>query len=98
MGRRAVPVTALSYQQPRGLFAPNARGRDTLLAVPVTNIRLEALVAFAVCEGGTIVRHDGVQWHMMCSGVTVDLNGVSGSSAGEVFALGDGGTILRYTH
>jgi hypothetical protein len=44
---------------------------------------------------GTIVHYDGASWKPMDPGTTGVLNGVWGSSANDVWAVGDDGTILH---
>ena len=51
---------------------------------------------FAVGSYGTILHYDGIEWQVMDSGTTQNLNGVWGSSGADVFAVGSGGTILHY--
>src|SRR5207253_8525905 len=45
---------------------------------------------------GTILHYDGTSWTPQTSGTTQELNGVWGSGATDVFAVGDRGTILLY--
>ena len=52
--------------------------------------------AFAVGEGGTVIRYRNDAWAPMNSIVSTNLRAVSGSSASDVVAVGDGGTVLRY--
>ncbi|MBN2430717.1 MAG: hypothetical protein JXQ27_04545 [Acidobacteria bacterium] len=65
---------------------------------------MSADAVFAVGDSGRITRFDGVRWHEMDSGVTVNLHGVSGAvtedASGTVidlYAVGDSGTILHCT-
>lgn len=51
---------------------------------------------FAVGSYGTILHYDGIEWQVMDSGTTQNLNGVWGSNGDNVFAVGSGGTILHY--
>lgn len=53
---------------------------------------------FDRCLGGNgvILHYDGSSWGKTDIGGTEGLNGVWGSSASEVFAVGSGGTILHY--
>lgn len=55
--------------------------------------------AFAVGTDGTILHFDGASWTREESGVTVDLESVSGVVDGDgfehVFVVGDAGTVLR---
>ena len=50
--------------------------------------------AFAVGDGGTILRHDGSGWSPMVSGTTEALFDVWGSSATDVAASGN--IVLHY--
>ncbi len=45
---------------------------------------------------GTILHYNGSTWSAMTSGTINTLRGVWGSSATDVFAVGDGGIILHY--
>jgi len=49
-----------------------------------------------VGQGGGILHYDGSSWTPMSSGTTNWLEGVWGSSSGDVFAVGESGTILHY--
>jgi len=49
---------------------------------------------FAVGQGGVILHFDGTSWTTMASGVTVNLQSISGGGR-YVWAAGDDGTILR---
>jgi hypothetical protein len=60
-------------------------------------------MAWAVGEGGVILRHDGIGWAAIPSGpeggLTVDLRGVWGSADDDIWSVGtggSGGTILHY--
>jgi hypothetical protein len=50
---------------------------------------------FVVGDNGTIY-HYTTTWATQTSTTTQDLNGVWGSSSTNVFAVGDGGTVLKY--
>lgn len=52
---------------------------------------------YAVGAIGTILHSidAGVTWTPMSSGTTANLNGVWGDGAGVIYAVGDGGTVLR---
>jgi hypothetical protein len=52
--------------------------------------------AFAVGDGGAILRSQGGAWSTMTSGTTADLKAVWGTSATNVLAVGTDGTILHY--
>lgn len=74
----------------------------TLTDVTVTRADHTGITsAWAVGTDGVILHWDGVAWASEVSGVTVDLEGVSGHVDGDdieqVFAVGAGGTVLRYT-
>jgi hypothetical protein len=53
---------------------------------------------FAVGEQGTIAQYNAVvdTWTKVASGTTVSLYGLAGTSGSELYAVGMGGTILRY--
>ena len=51
---------------------------------------------FAVGDGGTALKYDGIKWSPMASGTDRDLLAIWGHSEAGVFAAGEGGTILRY--
>ena len=51
---------------------------------------------YAVGEGGAIVHFDGTAWSKLTSPIVTTLNAVAGTST-NVFAVGDAGTILRYS-
>ena len=50
---------------------------------------------FAAGAAGTVLRWDGQQWHEESTGVTDSLTDIWASPDGDVFAVGDGGLILR---
>ncbi|MEY2929472.1 MAG: hypothetical protein RL033_221 [Pseudomonadota bacterium] len=56
--------------------------------------------AWAVGEGGVILRHDGIGWAAIPSGpdggLTVDLRGVWGSADDDVWAVGTGGSVVHW--
>jgi hypothetical protein len=52
--------------------------------------------AFASSKGGTIWRWNGTTWSVSFNGTTCSLNAVWGSSASDVWVVGDGGTILHW--
>jgi hypothetical protein len=56
--------------------------------------------AWAVGEGGVILRHDGIGWAAIPSGpeggLTVDLRGVWGSADNDVWGVGTGGTAVHW--
>jgi hypothetical protein len=41
------------------------------------------------------MKHDGVSWQQLSTGITEDLTAVWGSSATDVYAVGDNGTIIH---
>jgi hypothetical protein len=51
---------------------------------------------FAVAEGGTIFRYDGVQWTLSAVSTKAALRGIWGAGPSAVFAVGGAGTILHY--
>lgn len=51
---------------------------------------------FAVGQDGKIAMHDSGTWTTMASGVTSNLNAVTGTSASNVVAVGANGTIVRF--
>jgi hypothetical protein len=57
-------------------------------------------MAWAVGEGGVILRHDGIGWAAIPSGpdggLTVDLRGVWGAADDDVWAVGTGGTVVHW--
>jgi formylglycine-generating enzyme required for sulfatase activity len=69
----------------------------------VTNAEYAACVAAGYCDPPQSnssrtrpVYYDSPRWYPMTSGTTNDLRGVWGSSGGDVFAVGDGGTVVHY--
>lgn len=56
--------------------------------------------AWAVGEGGVILRHDGIGWAAIPSGpaggLTVDLRGVWGSADDDVWSVGTGGSAVHW--
>jgi hypothetical protein len=56
--------------------------------------------AWAVGEGGVILRHDGIGWAAIPSGpqggLTVDLRGVWGSADNDIWSVGTGGSALHW--
>lgn len=56
--------------------------------------------AWAVGEGGTVLRHDGSQWAPIPSGpnggISADLRGVWGLDAHDIWAVGTAGTALHW--
>jgi len=50
----------------------------------------------AACSSDSLTGTSGRHWVVQSSGTTQDLFGVWGSSASDVFAVGQGGTILHY--
>lgn len=52
--------------------------------------------AFAVGEGGAIVRRTAGAWEAMDSGVDVDLNGISATAINDVWAVGADGVALHF--
>ncbi len=56
-----------------------------------------AQVAWAVGDGGTILRTDdaGLHWERQPSGTTADLRGIATVSAAHAWAVGSGGLVLR---
>ena len=46
--------------------------------------------------GGAILHYDGSSWSLVASGTTSSLKAVWGSSANDVYAVGENGTILHY--
>lgn len=57
-----------------------------------------AAEGWAVSTGGGVSRtvDGGVTWTEQASGVTVNLRGIWGSSANDVWAVGDGGVVIRW--
>jgi len=57
-------------------------------------------MAWAVGEGGVILRHDGIGWAAIPSGpeggLTVDLRGVWGSADNDVWSVGTGGSAVHW--
>jgi hypothetical protein len=57
-------------------------------------------LAWAVGEGGAILRHDGIGWATIPSGpeggLTVDLRGVWGSADDDVWSVGTGGSAVHW--
>jgi len=84
-----------------------SRGRDTINFQPVNSgttqdlkgadIRSGGFSAFAVGNNGTIVRstNRGVNWSVIPTGSTANLNAVRFGFGGNHFAVGDNGTILK---
>jgi len=52
--------------------------------------------AFAVGEGGFILRYNGSSWAPMTSPVQSALYGIAGTGASNIYAVGAAGTVLRY--
>ncbi|HLS68364.1 MAG TPA: hypothetical protein VK035_03405, partial [Kiloniellales bacterium] len=67
-----------------------ARARSDLLALAGTPDRV-----IAVGAGGAMMLHDGRHWRAEESGIDSGLRAVAVTPAGEAFAAGDGGVILR---
>ena len=55
----------------------------------------DAANVFVVGENGHILRGAGTSWTSMTTATTTIFNAVGGAD-GEVFAVGNGGTVLRY--
>jgi hypothetical protein len=57
-------------------------------------------MAWAVGEGGVILRHDGIGWAAIPSGpeggLTVDLRGVWGSAEDDIWSVGTGGSAVHW--
>ena len=53
-------------------------------------------LAYAVGDGGTVVRFDGNVWAPVDVGVTVELRGVWGTGANDVWIVGMSGTVLHF--
>jgi len=53
--------------------------------------------AVAVGANGTVLVHDGRVWSARSSGVTANLYGVWGPEPHVLYAVGDRGTILRFS-
>lgn len=74
----------------------------TYEALPDQSVKLNDVYAaggeaFAIGEEGACVhRGNGGNWTECPTGVTVALNGISGSSANDVWAVGDAGTVLHF--
>ncbi|MBI3070863.1 MAG: hypothetical protein HYY84_01920, partial [Deltaproteobacteria bacterium] len=60
-----------------------------------------AMNIYAVGAGGVILKYDGNsgnQWSVMANPVSIQLNGVHGSSTGStVYAVGNNGVVLKYS-
>lgn len=101
-------VFAVGYEVPAGTFVPFAVKRAGTMWVPqavpagIGNEQLfgvwaaAADNAFAVGTGGLIVHHDGSSWEPTRLGTT--LNAITGTSSGDVFAVGENGLIWRYSY
>lgn len=55
-------------------------------------------VGFASAADGAIYVRSGGTWRRMTSGTAASLNGIWGSSANDVWAVGNSGTILHYAY
>lgn len=67
-----------------------ARARNDLLAITGTETEV-----FAVGAGGAAARYDGARWHMDPTGTTAGLRDIAANRQGQIFAVGDMGTLLR---
>ena len=94
----AVDATATAVRLPAGA---STWIKDVVSGVPDGEIFLGIWAspqneAFAVGNNGRILRYaDG--WSIATSGTGTNLHAVHGTDGGNVFAVGAGGTILRYT-
>jgi hypothetical protein len=52
--------------------------------------------AWAVGDGGTVLRWDGGAWTAVASGTTLPLLGIWGSSADDAWAVGGDGAMLHW--
>ena len=59
------------------------------------NTTTEKTEIFCTGRGGKIIHYDGTDWESMNSGAVVDLNAIWGTSADDIFAVGDNATILH---
>ncbi|MEW6142209.1 MAG: IPT/TIG domain-containing protein [Chloroflexota bacterium] len=65
------------------------------------NVSITIVVLFAAVTAGALLpatacAADSAHWVSLNSGITTDLNGIWGTSASNVFAVGSAGMILRY--
>jgi hypothetical protein len=52
---------------------------------------------WAAGDGGTVLHWNGSAWSSVASGMTGAFNGIWGTSAGDVWAVGVGGAILQHS-
>ena len=72
-------------------------GRHILLII-ATTLLLTAMVGLPACGKPKLASTSNTSvWSAMTSATSYDLAGVWGSSATDVFAVGEGGTILHYS-
>ena len=53
-------------------------------------------VAYAVGEGGTLIKLSGNKWEAQTSGVSATLRAIWGSAEDHIYAAGDGGTLIHF--
>jgi len=77
---------------------------DTLEGIEVSESELRSISVlsedniYVAGNNGSIAHYDGKNWNLMDSGTTADLFGIWASKeTGDVYAVGDAGTILQYT-
>jgi hypothetical protein len=101
-GSRAVAVGRTTTNSPALLELVGSTWTDKTAMLPAipANVFLRGVWAsgthtFAVGDMGTIVHGDGTTWTAMPSNTTVPFFAVGGSGK-DVFAVGNGGKVLRY--
>jgi len=76
-------------------FAPDSQVTGSGVIIGIGNVRFQPNI---VASGGdsqpVIVHYDGSTWATQANAASSDLNDVWGASGANVFAVGDGGTIL----
>lgn len=87
-----------------GLIAEYDGANWTVMSSPATEDLTDVWVG--VVAGDTVVHVVGVSgasywydgtWHTASSGVAVDLNSVYGQASGDIWAVGDNGTLLHFS-
>jgi hypothetical protein len=58
---------------------------------------VSSTVAFAVGDGGNILRYDGTSWNRMPTGTAAALEAVWASAPDDAYAVGEHGIILHYS-
>jgi hypothetical protein len=51
---------------------------------------------YAVGEGGTVLRYDGVRWYALPNPTTKTLRAVWGTDPTDVYVVGEEGSLFRY--